>query len=240
MNELLAKAKEALLRQDGQAALAWADKALEQDETCHEAWLIAMQSFQLFLPIDAYVPENEQNCARYAIRFAPKEQKSSVRRQVYTFLLCKVLEVLRRDAEVLSDGRELVGYYQRTVYFDASGAAEKARQHDQPVMQAVQKSFSYCEALFAAVPPSAIRRCRALNDMAAEIADQWQKTYSFYAMRMGMVRCQMTREGIQDGLKKYAFYLRAVRGAEEIMRKTVPFNTISEDQLAYLAQLQKS
>lgn len=240
MNKLLAGAREALLRQDGKTALDLADKALEQDETCFEAWLIAMQSFQLFLPIDAYAPENELGCARYAIRFAPKEQKSRVRTQVYTFLLGKVLEVLRRDAQVLSDGRELVGFYQRTVYFDAGGAAEKARLHDQPVMQAVQKSFSYCEALFAAVPPSAIRRSRRLNDMAAGIADQWQQTYSFYAMRMGMVRYEMTREGIQDGLKKYAFYLRSVRSAEEIIRKTVPFNTTGEDQLAYLTQLQNA
>lgn len=234
MNELLARAREALLRQDGRTALTLADQALEQDETCSEAWLIAMQSFQLFLPIDAYEPENELRCARYAIRFAPKAQKAAVRRQVYPFLLGKVLEVLRRDAQVLSDGRELVSFYQKTAYFDASGAAEKARLHDQPVIQAVQRSFAYCEALFAAVPPSAIRRSRRLNDMAAQIADQWQKTYSFYAMRMGMVRCEMTPEGIRDGLRQYALYLRAVRGAEEIIRRPVPFNTIGEDQPAYL------
>ena len=240
MNDLLIRASEALHQQDGKAALEWADKALEQDETRFEAWLIAMQSFQLFLPIDAYDSQNELNCARYAIRFAPKAEKSRVRRQVYTFLLGKVLEVLRRDAEVLSDGRELVSFYQRTAYFDASGASEKARLHDKPVMEAVEKSFAYCKALFAAVPASAIRRSRALNDQASAIAAQWQMTYSYYAMRMGMVSCTMTSEGIQDGLRVYAQFLSPVKGAEEIISKTVPFNTLGEDQLAYLQQVRAS
>ena len=74
MNDLLIRASEALHQQDGKAALEWADKALEQDEGCFEAWLIAMQSFQLFLPIDSYDPDNEVSCARYAIRFAPAEE----------------------------------------------------------------------------------------------------------------------------------------------------------------------
>lgn len=236
MNELVEKAREALHRQDGRQALEWADKALEQDEGCFEAWLIAMQSFQLFLPIDSYDPDNEVSCARYAIRFAPAEKKAQVRKQVYAFLLNKVREVLERDAQVLSDGRELVSFYQRTSYFDASGAPDKAREHDAPLMQAAERSFAYCKALFEAVPPSAIRRSRVLSELAEQIAQRWQKAYSFYAMRMGLVRCEMTREGIQAGLRQYAQYLRPVRHAEEIMRKTVPFNTVGEDQLAYLRQ----
>lgn len=236
MNELVEKAREALYRQDGRQALEWADKALEQDERCYEAWLIAMQSFQLFLPIDSYDSSNEISCARYAIRFAPAQKKAQVRKQVYAFLLNKVLEVLERDAQVLSDGRELVSFYQRTSYFDASGAPDKARTHDAPLMQAAERSFGYCSALFDAVPPSAIRRSRVLETLAERIADQWQRTYSFYAMRMGLVRCQMTQEGVQAGLRQYAQYLRPVRHAEEILRKTVPFNTVGEDQLAYLVQ----
>lgn len=236
MNELVEKAKAALYRQDGRQALEWADKALEQDEGCSEAWLIAMQSFQLFLPIDSYDPQNEVRCARYAIRFAPADEKSRVRRQVYTFLLNKVLEVLERDAQILSDGRELVSFYQRISYFDASGAPDKAREHDAPLMQAAEKSFAFCSTLFTAVSPSAIKRSRALEKLAEQIAQQWQKTYSFFSMRMGLVRCEMTRESIQAGLKQYAQYLRPVRHAEEILRKTVPFNTVGEDQLAYLRQ----
>ena len=231
MNEIVEKAREALHRQDDRHALEWADKALEQDERCFEAWLIAMQSFQLFLPIDSYDPQNEVSCARYAIRFAPAEKKAQVKKQVYTFLLNKVREVLERDAQVLSDGRELVSYYQRISYFDASGAPDKAREHDAPLMQSAERSFTYCKALFEAVPPSTIRRSCALSELAEQIALQWQKTYSFYAMRMGLVRCEMTHEGIRAGLRQYAQYLRPVRHAEEIMRKTVPFNTAGEDQL---------
>ena len=36
-----------------------ADRILDQDETCVTAWLIAMKSFQLILPIQAYKAENE-------------------------------------------------------------------------------------------------------------------------------------------------------------------------------------
>lgn len=234
MNECVEKAREALLRQDGRLALAWADEALTQDERCFEAWLIAMQSFQLFLPIDNYDPQNEIRCARYAIRFAPAEKKAQIKKQVYAFLLGKVQEVLERDAQVLADGRELVSFYQRVSYFDASGAPDKACEHDAPLMRAAEKSFAYCSALFEAVPVSAIRRSRALGERAERIAELWQKAYSFYAMRMGLVRCEMTREGIRAGLEQYARYLRPVRRAEAIMGKIVPFNTVGEDQLAYL------
>lgn len=186
MNELVEKARAALYRQDGRQALEWADKALEQDEGCSEAWLIAMQSFQLFLPIDSYDPQNEVRCARYAIRFAPANEKSRVRRQVYTFLLNKVLEVLERDAQILSDGRELVSFYQRISYFNASGAPDKAREHDAPLMQAAEKSFAFCSTLFTAVPPSAIKRSRTLENWQNRLRSSGKRHTAFFPCAWGL------------------------------------------------------
>lgn len=231
---MLRQAEEALRRGDGQTALRLADQALEQDEQNWEAWYIAMQCFQLIYPIEDCDAANELECARYAIRFAPKEKKYRVRKQVYTFLMDKILGVLQRSAEVLADGRELLNEYQRQAYFDASAASQKAREMDAPVLSAVQHSFTYCQALFEAIPDSAIRRNVALNAKAAEVAQQWQKTVSCLAMRIGLYRCQMSRENVQDALRVYGRYLRAVRDKEAIMQRTVAFNTLQEPQLPYL------
>lgn len=230
MEELLRRATAALHAQDGKTALSLANTILDQDETCWEAWLVAMQSFQLFLPIEQYQAENELQCAKYAIRFAPKEKKHAVRMQVYEFLMTKVTEVLRRDAEVLADGRELIGFYQRTVYFDASGAAEKTAQYDQPVYHAVVNSFDYCTALFDGIPGSAVRRSAKLNRLAADTACQWQKTYSCLAMRIGLYHREMPPEMIRHGLSVYARFLRDVRDAESIIARPVAFNTTQEKQ----------
>lgn len=234
MDEMLRQAQEALRRKDGKTALAIADQILEHDETCSQAWLIAMQCFQLIYPIEQYDAQNELNCARYAIRFASKEKKYGVRKRVYLFLMDKILDVLCRDADVLADARELLSFYQRTAYFDARGAAEKTRAHDKDVMDAVLRSFSYCAQLFDFIPDSAVRGNAQLNRKAAEIAQQWQKTYSLVAMRVGLYHCEMPAGDIREALRTYARYLRAVRDKEEIMKAPVPFNTIGEDQLSYL------
>lgn len=231
---MLRQAEEALRRGDGKTALQLADQVLEQDECNWEAWYIAMQCFQLIYPIDACDAANELECARYAIRFAPKEKKYRVRKQVYTFLMDKIIGVLQRSAEVLSDGRELLNEYQRMAYFDASAASQKTREMDAPVLAAVQRSFTYCQELFEAIPDSTIRRSAAMNAKAAEVAQQWQRTVSYLALRIGLYRCQMSRENVQDALRIYGRYLRAVKGKEVIMQRTVAFNTLQEPQLPYL------
>ena len=235
MNDLLLKAQEALYRKNGRAALEYARQLLDQEETNSRAWLIAMQCFQLIYPIDQYDASNELTCAAYAIRFASKENKYQMRKTVYSFLMTKILDVLRRDAEVLSDGRDLIGFYQRTVYFDAAGAAEKTRLQDEPIMNAVTRSFAYCEALFDFIPDSFLRRNNALNDKAAEIARQWQTTYSYIAMRVGLYHLELTREQIHYGLNRYARYLRAVKNGEALMREIAPYNTTHEDQSLFFS-----
>ena len=231
---MLLQAKEALRNGDGQTALSLADRILDEDETNWEAWYVAMQCFQLIYPIDAYDAANELECARCAIRYAPREQKYRVRKLVHTFLLDKVLAVLERDGQVLSDGRELLGFYQRTAYFDATGAPAKTREKDEPVLAAVRRSFDYCLALFETIPDSALRRSAALNAKAAAVADQWQRTVSLLALRMGLYRHELTREQVQQALQVYGRYLRAVKNKEAIMAKTVAFNTLHEPQLNWL------
>ena len=233
MDDLLQKAQEALYRKDGRAALDFVRQLLDREERNSQAWFVAMQCFQLIYPIEQYDASNELTCAKYAIRFAAKENRYHLRKSIYSFFMTKILEVLRRDAEVLSDGRELIGFYQRTVYFDATGAAEKTRQQDAPVMDAVNKSFAYCEALFDFIPDSFLRRNQSLNARAAEIARQWQTTYSYVAMRAGLYHLELTPEQIRYGLCRYARYLRAVKNGEALIREIAPYNTIHEDQSKY-------
>ena len=231
---MLLEARKALQNGDGQTALSLADRMLEENEANWEAWYIAMQCFQLIYPIDAYDAANELECARCAIRYAPHEQKYQVRKLVYTFLLDKVAAVLERDGQVLSDARELLGFYQRTSYFDATGAPAKTREKDEPVLAAIHRSFAYCQALFEMIPDSAIRRSAALNQKAAAVADQWQKTIGYLALRMGLYRYELTREQVQKALQMYGRYLRTVKNKEKIMEKPVAFNTLQESQLDYL------
>lgn len=224
MDELLRRAEEALRNRDGRAALEAADKALEQDETCSRAWWISLRCFQYLYPIDQYDSQNELTCARYAIRFCPKPEKYRMRKQIYQFLADKVLDVLKRDAEVLADGREILGFYQRTVYFDASGAAQKTREKDEPVMRAVEKSFSYCEAIFDFIPDSAVRGSRELNRKAAEIGKQWERTYGYLVLRAGLYHMTLPEEQIRTAHRVRERYLRAVKDREEILKKPASFD----------------
>jgi hypothetical protein len=233
MDALLHEAAAALQKKDGRRAMELADQILAQDETCSEAWLIAMKCFQLLYPIDQYNAENELTCARYAIRFAPKERKYAVRKQVYSFLLTKVHEVLARDAEVLGDGRSILSFYQRTVYFDATHAGARTMEEDRPVREAVERSFDYCKALFEAIPGSAIAKNAQLNAAAAEVAHQWQRTYSYLEMRYEMYHTTLSRSAVEDGLRQYARFLRNVKGRETLLATPVPFNIYRLDQTAF-------
>lgn len=234
MEELLQQAQEALRRKEGKTAMELADQILDQDETCVTAWLIAMKSFQLILPIQAYQAENELECARYAIRFAGKEAKYAVRMEVYTFFMNKILTVLQRDEEVLADGRAIVSFYQRVSYFDATHAAQKTLEEDRPVTEAVRGTFDYCSQLFDFIPDSAIRKSAKLNKLAAEVARQWQRTYSRLEMRYELCHTRMTAEAVEYGLRRYGRYLRAVKGREELIRVPVSFNLDRLDQSAFL------
>ena len=221
MDDRLIRAQTALYEKDGKTALQLTDEILESDEHNSQAWFLAMQCFQFLYPIDGYDAENELTCARYAIRFAAPKEKYRMKKQVYLFFLEKILTVLQRDADVLADGKELLGFYQRTVYFDAAGAAEKTRAHDESVMSAVQKSFAYCEALFDFIPDSAIRASRELSNKATEVAQAWKRTYGFVAMRVGLYHLELTQEQISGAKDRYARYLRAVKNGEEILKETV-------------------
>ena len=130
------------------------NQILETDEACVGAWLIAMKSFQLILPVDAYKSENELGCAEAAIHYAPKNSKYRVRKQVYLFLMTKILDVLRQDEKVLKEARGLLDWYQREQYFDAAGAPKKLIEKDKPVRDAVYASFEYCRELFEFIPGS--------------------------------------------------------------------------------------
>lgn len=234
MEELLRQAEEALRQKDGKMAMELADRILDQDETCVTAWLVAMKSFQLVLPIQAYKAENELECARYAIRFAKKEEKYGIRMQIYTFFMNKILAVLKRDEEVLADGRSIVSFYQRVFYFDATNATRRTLEEDRPVTEAVRGTFTYCSELFDFIPDSAIKRSARLNKLAAEVADQWQRTYSRLEMRYELCHTRMTTEGIEYGLRQYARYLQAVKTREELIKVPVTFNIDRLDQSAFL------
>lgn len=231
--ELLRQAEQALRDKEGKRALELADRILEEDDAYAAAWLVAMKSFQLIYPVDQYNPENELSCGRFAIRSALKSEKYRVRKDVYLFYLTKIQEVLERAAAVLADGRQVLSFYQKAVYFDAAGAAARTMEQDAPVVRAVLNSFAYCIALFEAIPDSAIRRSALLNRRAEEIAVQWRRTYSYLEIRYEMYHTTLSREMVEKGLQQYARFLRAVKNREELLRAPVPFNLYRLDQTAY-------
>lgn len=231
---LLEQAEAALRAGEGKRSMELADQILNQDETCVTAWLIAMKSFQLLLPIEAYEASNEIDCARYAIRFAGPGEKYRVRKQVYRFFLDKILAVLKQDEKVLADGRSVISFYQRTVYFDAKRAPERTRREDQPVVDAVLKSFAYCRELFEFIPDGAFKRNASWNRLAAEVARQWQRTCSYLEIRFEMYHMTLSREMVEEFLKQYVRFLRAVREREELIRVPLPFNIYRIDPVLFL------
>ena len=234
MEEQLKEAKEALQSKDGHKAMELAIRILDEDEANVDAWLVAMKSFQLILPVEAYKSENELNCAGSAIHYAPKSSKYRVRKQVYLFLMTRIMDVLGRDEEVLRDGRALLDAYQRDVYFDAKGASKKMIDRDKPVRDAVMATFTYCSELFEFIPDSFIKKNMECNRRAAQVAARWARTYGFLEMRYELYGRHLSEKYVEKGLVQYARYLRAVRGREEILAAEVPFNVYHFDQLQYL------
>ncbi|MBQ1493102.1 MAG: hypothetical protein IIZ39_14185, partial [Blautia sp.] len=155
--EKLEMARAALHHKEGEKALTLLNEILEEDESCSDAWFLAMQCFQLLYPLEELKAEDELACARYAIRYAPKEKKRQRQLSVYQFLLDKVKGVLKRDALLLADGKELLSFYQRETYFDAAGAPRKTFEKDKPLLEAVMHTLDYCEELFAFIPGSQIK-----------------------------------------------------------------------------------
>ncbi len=232
--QLLWEAEDALRTGDGKRSMELADRILYEDESCTTAWLIAMKSFQLLLSVENCQASNEIRCARYAIRFAAPGEKYGVRKQVYEFFLHKIAAVLKRDEQVLADGREAAGLYQRLAYLDASHAAERTAEQDRPLVEAVLKSFAYCRELFDFIPDSALRRNAGWNSLAAEAAGQWRRTCSFLEMRFEMYHRTMSREMAKDCVRQYARFLRTVRNREERIQEALPFNLYGLDAASYL------
>lgn len=232
--QLLSEAEDALRTGDGKRSMELADRVLDEDESCVTAWLIAMKSFQLFLPVEECQASNEIKCARFAIRFAAPKEKYRVRKQVYEFFLHKIVAVLKRDEQALADGREVVGFYQRLAYLDASRAPERTAEKDRPLVEAVLKSFAYCRELFDFIPDSALKRNAGWNRLAAEAAVQWQRTCSYLEIRFEMYHRTMSQEMAKDCVKQYARFLRAVKNREELIGKALPFNLYHLDAASYL------
>ena len=231
---LLKQAREALEAHEGQRALELVNQILEEDETCVDAWLIAMKSFQLILPVDAYKSENELGCAEAAIHYAPKNRKYRVRKEVYLFLMTKILDVLRQDEKVLREARSLLDWYQRVRYFDEEGAPKKLIEHDKPVRDAVKASYVYCREVFGFIPDSFLKKNMECNRKAAEVAAQWARTWGYMEMRYELYGRHLTEDYVKEGLAQYARFLRAVKNKEEILAKEVTFNIYHIDQLQFL------
>lgn len=228
------QAVQALRSRDGHKALNLVNAVLDINEADSDAWLIAMQAFQFVLPIEKYKSENELTCARSAIYYAPKPHKYRVRKKVYLFLMARIIDVLKRDEEVLRDGRQLLDAYQRDVYFDSKGASKKMIERDKPVREAVFATFTYCAELFDFIPDSFIRKNMECNRKAAQVAAQWARTYGFLEMRYELYGRRLTKEYIEKGLSQYARYLRAVKGKEDLLSTELPFNIYHLDQLEYI------
>lgn len=231
---LLPQARKALAARDGRQALELVNQILEEEESCVDAWLIAMKSFQLILPVDAYQSANELGCAEAAIHYAPKTRKYRVRKEVYLFLMTKILDVLRQDEKVLKDARGLLDWYQRVKYFDAAGAPKKLIEHDKPVRDAVKASYVYCQELFEFIPDSFLKRNKECNVKASEVAAQWARTWGYMEMRYELYGRHLTEDYVREGLTQYARFLRAVRNREEILTKEVTFNIYHMDQMPFL------
>lgn len=231
---LLWEAEDALRAGDGKRSMELADRVLEGDEACATAWLIAMKSFQLLLPVEACQASNETRCARYAIRFAAPGEKYGVKKQVYEFFLHRIVAVLKRDEQALADGRDVAGFYQRLAYLDASHAAERTAERDRALVEAVLKSFAYCRELFDFIPDRALRRNAGWNSLAAEAAVQWRWTCSYLEMRFEMYHRTMSRELSEDCVRQYARFLRAVKDRDERILAPLPFNLYGLAAASYL------
>ncbi len=234
MENLLNRARGALAVKDGKQALALATQVLDTEESCPEAWLIAMKSFQLILPIDQYDPQNELTCGEGAIEESTERERPAVSRKVYRYYLTKIQEVLKRDADVLADGRSLLTYYQAKAYTSPSTAAALTRKKDEPLIRAVLRSFEYCKALFDAVPLDILRQNRVLNEQTRGVAVQWRMTYGYLEMRYEMVGQHLPRKTVEDGIRQYARFLRPLADGRDMIEKPLPFNTIHKlDQTSF-------
>lgn len=235
MKELLRQAREALENKNGKLALELTCQMVDLDENCVEMWLIAMKSFQWIYPIDGYDPNNELTCGRNALESALPEDRERVAKEIYRFYLDKILQVLKQDAQVLADGREIMTFYQARAYANSGTAIALTCQKDEPLVNAVLKSFEYCKALFEDVPAGTLRADAGLNEMARSAAIQWRQTYNYLEMRFEMYGTNLPRRMVEEGLRQYARFLRTIKDRKDLMEPPIPFNNVCKlDQLSFL------
>ncbi|MCD8021901.1 MAG: hypothetical protein LUF30_02600 [Lachnospiraceae bacterium] len=230
----ISRVKTELKNKKGKEAYAIANAVLEADEEDSQAWYYLMQTFELVLPIDRYQSSNELTCGENAIDCASSDEKAGMAAQVYAFYLRKAQNVLEYEEKKLADAREIASYFQRKVYFDEVGAVKMTFEKDKPLIQAVQRSFSYVFDLFDGVAREAVRSNPDLNALCGLLARQWRRTYSYLEIRYEFYRKQLTEDEIRYGLERYAHLLRDVTDADSIIEKTVPFNLHQWDQKEYL------
>lgn len=236
MQDCLLAAQEALTRGDGMRALTLASQVLAEDDACSRAWLVAMQCYQHLGSADTLDPDQEITCGRCAIQTASRAEKYAVSKQVYQFYLARILSILHRCAETLADGKAVVEFYQRTVYFDAAGASQRAMTQDAPTVRAVLRALDACVALFEAIPDSALRRSAALRANALAVAHQWRKTYAYLEMRFELYHSTLSREMVALGLAQYARFLRTLPEREALLASPIPFNLYHLDPAACATQ----
>lgn len=224
----------ALTEKRGQEVYDMANAALDEDEEDSQAWYFLMRSFELLLPVEGYQASNELTCGKYAMEYAAAEVRDAMEARVCSFYLEKALNVLEFEEKKLADAKEIAGFYQRKVYFDARNAGAITFEKDKPLIDAVRASFEYVFALFEGVPEQVVRENRVINSLCRKLARQWQRTYSYLEIRYEFYGKRLSDEDIRYGLERYAELLKDVAGAEEIAAKPVPFNLFQWDQMEYL------
>lgn len=225
-------AKEALELKDGNTSLKLSDEILAEDESCYEAWIIALKSFELILSIEQYKAQDDLQCAKYAVSFAPKECKNQVRKEVYLYLLNKINSVINKLADILANGTSIMGFYQKTAYFNAASAAKLTMEEDSQLIQSVKNAFSYCMDVFEGIPVS-VFRTRVFKEKCLLIANSHRKAMNYLLMRYQLYSRPFTLDEQQKALKDYAGYLKFVPTGKEILLSSIPYNISNLDPLVY-------
>lgn len=210
INNLLDIAKNALIAGNGQEAYNYANRALELNTNCSEAWITKMKSLEYVGTVGDPRSAETITCGKNAIEFSEEKQKTE--EEVYVFYLKKAKNLLTVAVREVNDVEDLKKAYQAFCVADAFSASKDTQQADMNNINMYENLANEALLLKVSVPQEKIEENVEYQKIVEDIANLYVNyskgltaRYAIYGVKLldtAVSARRQTLEFLKKGLKQ--------------------------------------